>query len=104
MHGIPPGRVPRRGSPETTHSAAILTAHGGREWVTFDDLDLDLDEDDFEEIGTHLSSLGAVATGKVGEADSHLFDLRTGVETARAWRSEHRRPDPGAGEGAMAAS
>ena len=90
------------GSPRSTHGAAVLTDDGGREWVTFDDLDLD--EDDFEEIGTHLSSLGAVATREVGEADCHLFDLRTGVETARAWMSEHRRPGAGAGEAAVAAS
>lgn len=85
------------GSPRTTHGAAVLTADGGREWVTFDDLDLD--EDDFEEIGTHLRSLGAVATGKVGEADSHLLDLTTGVEAARAWMVGHRRPDGGAPAG-----
>lgn len=89
-------------SPLTTHGAAVLTADGGREWVTFDDLELD--EGDFEEIGAHLSSLGAVATGNVGEAESHLFDLRTGVEVARAWFSEHRGPDRGEHGGAAAAS
>lgn len=81
------------GSPVTTHSAAVLTVGGGREWVTFQDLDLD--EDDFDRIGAHLLTTGAVAQGKVGDADCHLFDLATCVETARVWMAEHRRP-PGA--------
>jgi len=78
------------GPPVITHGGAVLTADGGREWVTFEDLELD--EDDFESIGAHLVSTGAVSTGTVGEAESHLFDLARGVETARAWMSEHRRP------------
>jgi len=81
-------RIP--GSPVVTHGAAVLTAGGGREWVTFEDLELD--EGDFEEVGAHLVATGAVAAGSVGEADSHLFDLATGVETARTWMAEHRRP------------
>ena len=77
------------GSPMTTHGAAVLTADGAREWVTFEDLDLD--EEDFERIGEHLLSAGAVSSGRVGEAESHLFDLTHAVETARTWMSEHRR-------------
>lgn len=78
------------GSPVTTHGAAVLTPDGGREWMTF--TDLELDEDDFPRIGEHLVSTGAVSVGQVGEADCFLFELATGVETARAWMSEHRRP------------
>lgn len=78
------------GSPLSTHGAAVLTADGGREWVTFEDLDLD--EDDFDQIGEHLLTTGAVSSGKVGEAESHLFDLATGVDTARSWMAQHRRP------------
>jgi len=85
------------GSPVTTHGAAVLSAAGGREWVTFDDLDLD--EDDFEQVGAHLVTTGAVSSGRVGEADSHLFDLAAGVDTARAWMAEHRRPATGAPAG-----
>lgn len=78
------------GSPVTTHGAAVLTPDGGREWVTFEDLELE--EADFELIGAHLASEGAVSSGKVGEADTHLFDLPAGVDTARAWMADHRRP------------
>jgi len=85
------------GSPRTTHGAAVLRADGGREWVTFEDLELA--EDDFQSIGAHLVSTGAVSTGTVGEAESYLFDLTRGVETARAWMSKHRRPDGGAPAG-----
>ena len=52
--------------------------------------DLDLDEDDFERIGEHLRSTGAVSSGRVGEAECHLVDLATAVDTARAWMAEHR--------------
>ena len=82
-----------QGSPRTTHGAAVLTEDGDRAWVTFDDLDLD--EGDFEEIGAHLRSLGVVTSGTVGEAASHLFELARGVEAARVWLAEHRRPDGG---------
>lgn len=78
------------GLPRTRHGAAVLTEDGRREWVTFDDLELD--EEDFSLIGAHLVSLGGVSTGLVGEAECHLFDLATGVEAARAWLGEHRRP------------
>jgi aminoglycoside 3-N-acetyltransferase len=86
-------RVP--GSPVTTHGAAVLTEDGGREWVTFEDLDLD--EDDFERIGEHLLTTGLVTTGRVGEATAHLMPLAETVEAARAWMAEHR---PGASSAA----
>lgn len=78
------------GSPVITHAAAVLAADGAREWVTFDDLELD--EDDFGLIGAQLIAEHAVSSGKVGAAESHLFDLAAGVETARVWMAEHRRP------------
>ena len=78
----------------TTHGAAVLTADGGREWVTFEDLDLD--EDDFDRIGEHLVSTGTVATGKVGEAECHLVDLATAVAVAVQWMAEHRRREAAA--------
>jgi aminoglycoside 3-N-acetyltransferase len=85
------------GSPVTTHGAAVLTLDGDREWVTFEDLDLD--EDDFDRIGTHLLTTGVVSSGKVGDADCHLFDLATGVATARDWMAVHRRPEGGRAAG-----
>jgi aminoglycoside 3-N-acetyltransferase len=72
----------------TTHGAAVLTPEGSRRWVTFEDLDLD--EADFERIGAHLLTTGLVATGRVGEATSHLVSLAKAVEAARVWMAEHR--------------
>ncbi len=84
------------GSPVATHGAAVLAPDGGREWLTF--TDLELDESDFADIGTHFVATGAVTVGTVGEASTFLFDLAAGVEAARAWMSEHRRPSaPAAG-------
>jgi aminoglycoside 3-N-acetyltransferase len=68
--------------------AAVLTPDGGRAWLTYEDLDLD--EDDFDRIGEHLRSTGSVSSGRVGEAECHLVDLATAVDTARDWMMEHR--------------
>ena len=76
-----------------THGAAVLTADGGREWVTYEDVDLD--EDDFDRIGEHLVSAGVVTTGRIGDADCHLADLATAVDRARSWMAEHRQPASG---------
>ena len=66
----------------------MLTPDGGRAWTTFEDLDLD--EDDFDQIGEHLRSTGVVSTGPVGQAECHLVDLAPAVATARRWIAEHR--------------
>jgi aminoglycoside 3-N-acetyltransferase len=79
----------------TTHAAAVLTAAGGRAWVTFEDLDLD--EEDFERIGADLLTTGLVSSGRVGEATSHLVPLPAAVEFATRWMTGHR---PGSGTAA----
>lgn len=81
-------RVPGA-APLKTDGAAVLTPDGGRAWVTYQDLDLD--EDDFDRIGEHLLTTGAVLTGRVGEADCHLVDLAFAVETARSWIAANRK-------------
>jgi aminoglycoside 3-N-acetyltransferase len=80
-------RVPGA-APVTTHGAAVLTPGGGRQWVTFEDLDLD--EDDFERIGAHLLGTGLASTARVGAATSHLVPLRDAVAVAQEWMAEHR--------------
>jgi aminoglycoside 3-N-acetyltransferase len=79
-------RIP--GASTTIHGAAVLTAGGGREWVTFEDLELD--EDDFERIGEQLLTTDLVRTGRVGEATTHLLPLAEAVDAARAWMARHR--------------
>lgn len=76
--------------PMTTHGAAVLRPDGGREWVTFEDVDLD--EDDFDRIGEHLLTTGGVSSGRVGDAVSHLVHLAGAVEAARAWMAANRLP------------
>ena len=78
-----PGAAPRK-----TDGAAVRTADGGRTWATYEDLDLD--EDDFEQIGEALIATGAVRTGRVGAADCHLVDLAAAVAFAVDWMREHR--------------
>jgi aminoglycoside 3-N-acetyltransferase len=72
----------------TAHSGAVRTPDGGREWVTWDDLDVD--DEDFERIGAAFLVTGAVASGPVGAAIGHLFDLAEGVAFATRWMSENR--------------
>jgi aminoglycoside 3-N-acetyltransferase len=79
-----PGAAPRK-----TDGAAVRTPDGGRTWATYEDLDLD--EDDFEQIGEALIATGAVRTGRVGAADCHLVDLAAAVAFAVGWMTEHRR-------------
>jgi aminoglycoside 3-N-acetyltransferase len=75
------------GVPAVAHGAAVLT-EAGRTWATFEDIQLD--EDDFPDIGAAFSETGAVTTGTVGDAASHLFDLRDGVAFAAAWMAKNR--------------
>lgn len=77
------------GLPRRTHRSAVLDG-GERRWTSYDDLDLD--EDDFARIGAALLDTGAVASGRVGEATAHLFDLREGVAFATGWMTTNRRP------------
>ena len=49
-----------------------------------------MDDEDFEQIGAHLETLGLVRTGQVGDATCRLFDLTAGVATATAWLAENR--------------
>ena len=85
-------RVPGA-APTKSDGAAVRTEDGGRTWATYEDLDLD--EDDFEQIGEALLATGTVRSGRVGAADCHLVDLAAAVAFAAAWMRAHR----GRGEG-----
>jgi len=80
-------RVPGA-APTKTDGAAVRTEGGGRTWATYEDLDLD--EDDFEQIGEALLATGSVRTGRVGAADCHLVELSTAVAFAVGWMTGHR--------------
>jgi aminoglycoside 3-N-acetyltransferase len=80
-------RVPGAAEPKS-FSGAVLTPDGAREWTTW--TDLDVDEEDFDQVGAHLETLGLVRTGQVGDATSRLFDLAAGVAAAATWFAENR--------------
>ena len=69
-------------------SGAVRTPDGGREWATWEDLDVD--EDDFDRIGEAFLATGAVSSGPVGDATGHLFEVAAGVAFATRWMSENR--------------
>jgi aminoglycoside 3-N-acetyltransferase len=80
-------RVPGAAA-RTAHAGAVRTPGGGREWATWEDLDVD--EEDFGRIGEAFLGTGAVSSGPVGDATGHLFDLAAGVAFATGWMSENR--------------
>jgi aminoglycoside 3-N-acetyltransferase len=69
-------------------SGAVRTPDGGREWATW--TDLDVDDEDFEQLGANLETLGLVRTGRVGDATCRLFDLPAGVAAAATWLAANR--------------
>jgi aminoglycoside 3-N-acetyltransferase len=79
-------RAPR--PPRARLGAAVLTGHGGREWVWWEDVDLD--ESDFADLGAELDDTGAVATGLVGSAPARLMRQRAAVDFAVGWMGANR--------------
>ena len=80
-------RVPGAAA-RTALAGAVRTPDGGREWATWEDLDVD--DEDFDRIGEALLATGAVSSGPLGDATGHLFDLAAGVAFATRWMSENR--------------
>lgn len=65
-----------------------LSENGVRVWKWFDDFEYD--PDDFELIGKEFEENHIVHTGKVGNAECKLFDMREGVDFAKAWLLKNR--------------
>lgn len=57
-------------------------------WVVFKDIELD--EGDFNQIGTAMEEAGKVVIGHIGQAESRLMDQRDAVDFACHWMEEHR--------------
>lgn len=85
-----PARVP-------THEGAPIEIGGQRQWVTFDDIDVD--NDDFEQIAAAfaLEHGDAIRTGQIGMAASQLMRQRPLVDFAAEWMSLNRSPTEGGG-------
>lgn len=75
------------GKGQRSEGAPVLV-DGERRWAQWEDLDID--EGDFDTIGSAFASAGQQQTGLVGMASSHLMSQRALVDFAVSWMSEHR--------------
>jgi aminoglycoside 3-N-acetyltransferase len=82
-------RVP--GLPRSVRGCAVRTERS-REWVTYEDVDLDAD--DFADLGAAYQDSPDVLTGAVGDAICFLFPVRSAVTFATRWLAAHRSPAP----------
>lgn len=73
--------------PTTEFSCAVRSPEG-REWVTF--TDVEVDSDDFAELGAAYEKATQVHRGKVGAADARLFELPDAVAFAAEWIRTNR--------------
>jgi len=73
-----------------TEAGAPVVVDGEREWVTFEDIDID--DGDFATCAATFADAhpDAVSTGTVGAADATLYDQRALVDFGEAWISDHR--------------
>jgi aminoglycoside N3'-acetyltransferase/alpha-beta hydrolase superfamily lysophospholipase len=78
-------------APRTRLGAPVVTGDGGREWVWWDDVDLD--ESDFAELGRDLEATGAVRVGPVGDGTGRLMRQRAAVDFAVDWLARNRRTE-----------
>jgi aminoglycoside 3-N-acetyltransferase len=78
-------RVPA--PPRKRQAAAVLT-ETGREWVSWEDVDVD--EEDFDRLGDDFDATGAVTIGGVGAATCRLMRQRAAVDYAVGWFRQNR--------------
>jgi aminoglycoside 3-N-acetyltransferase len=68
--------------------AAPVSRDGVREWVRYQDIDLD--SDDFDRIGAAFERVGECRLGNVGKATARLMKQRDLVDFATGWMRQHR--------------
>ena len=71
---------------------APVCRDGVREWTCY--RDVDLNSDDFEEIGAAFELTGGCRSGRVGKAKARLMKQRDLVGFGVSWMQEHRAPRP----------
>ncbi|MGA8114069.1 MAG: AAC(3) family N-acetyltransferase [Actinocatenispora sp.] len=79
-------RIPE--SPRISYGAAVAAPDGGRQWVTW--IDVDYDSDDFDRLGADLDAVVRPAVGTVGSATCTLARQRDVVDFAVEWLRKHR--------------
>jgi aminoglycoside 3-N-acetyltransferase len=77
----PSKRVMKQGAP--------ILVNGERQWVEFDDIDLDTD--DFTLVGAAFEEKGSVRKGRAAGAACSFFPQRALVDFAVKWFGEHRQ-------------
>lgn len=70
------------------HQGGPVMIDGVRRWVPFEDLDVN--SDDFEQIGAAFAATGAVAQGRVGCASCQLMRQRPLVDFGATWIAANR--------------
>lgn len=69
---------------------ASINENGERKWIWFEDIDID--SDDFEQIGLdYEKEFRAVTIGKIGNADCKLFAMKPAVDFAKEWIVKNRK-------------
>ena len=73
----------------TTGNGVAMFVDGRRQWVEFDELDVQ--DDDFEAVAAAFAEeTGLMRTGTVGQATAHLLPARELVDYAAEWFSANR--------------
>ena len=70
---------------------AAIFENGERCWKWFEDYDYDTE--DFMQIGKEFENNYNVQKGKVGNAECKLFEMKDGVDFAKAWLIKYRFGD-----------
>lgn len=73
----------RAGTAPAARLGAPMMRDGRREWVWFEDIEMNADL--FDELGRDFERRHSVAVGRVGSADSRLFSQRAAVDFAVDW-------------------
>jgi aminoglycoside 3-N-acetyltransferase len=75
----------RQPSPPFHETGSTVRGQGWTTWT-----EVDVDADDFDDLGADLEKTGAVSLGPVGAAVGRLMSQRAAVDFATAWIPDHR--------------
>lgn len=80
----------RPAPPRRLYRCVVASENGGGSWWEYEDITLD--DSDFAALGADFvrARADAVGVGRVGAARSHVFSLRTAVDFAVEWLTDHR--------------
>ncbi|MBE2268720.1 MAG: AAC(3) family N-acetyltransferase [Anaerolinea sp.] len=76
-------------SKRTIRQGTAMRVNGERQWVEFDELDLN--SDDFDQIGDAYEVENGIRRGSIGRAEIRFMRQRPLVDYAVTWMGQHRR-------------